>query len=64
MGLLVVGIPDVGDGNEDFERILLVGFSDATFYVAFDFCFTFFAVASWCIEDGIPPIPYDMLLTL
>ena len=45
MRFLVVGISDVSDGYENFEWILLVGFSDATFYVSLDFSFSFFAVS-------------------
>jgi len=66
MRFLVVGISDVGDRNENFEWILLIGLSDATFYVALDFGFSFFAVSDLARrglnEDGSLK-PYEMQLT-
>jgi len=42
--IIDVRVPDIGNGDEDLERILLIRFSDTTLYVSLDFCFTFFAV--------------------
>lgn len=45
MCFLVVGISDVSDGNENFEWILFIGFTDASFNVALDFRFSFFTMS-------------------
>ena len=52
MCFLVVGISDVSDSDKNFEWILFVGFSYASFYVALDFSFSFFTMPDLARQLG------------
>lgn len=44
--LLVVGVPNVGDGNKELEGILLVDLTDATFDIPLDLGFALLAMTA------------------
>lgn len=44
-GILVVCVSDVGDGDEELERILIIRFPDSTLYITLDLGFSLLAVA-------------------
>lgn len=46
MRLLVVAVANVGDSDKDFKGILVIGFADSAFDVAFYFGLPFFTVSN------------------
>ena len=45
MRLLVVAVANVGDSDKDFKGILVIGFTDSAFDIAFYFGLPFFTVS-------------------
>lgn len=58
LGLFVVYIADVREGDEELERVFGVGFTDAALDLFLDLCFALLAVAA---EEGVSqPVGKEM----
>lgn len=57
--VLVVRISNVGDGDEELERILVVGLTDTSLHIAFNLGFALLAMAA----VSLPHKPLDCELT-